>query len=60
MFRDTNQKSNEPRKAIAVTSNLFQIGSDYQVEFITDSNDICNTIKMYWDDGYEETIDRTK
>jgi len=60
VFRDTNQKSNGPKKAIAVTSNLFQIGSDYQVEFITDSNDICNTIKMYWDDGYVETIDRTK
>ncbi|MDP9955466.1 archaellum component FlaF (FlaF/FlaG flagellin family) [Epilithonimonas hungarica] len=60
MFRDTNQKSNEPRKAIAITANLFQIGTDYQVEFITDSNNVCNAIKMYWDDGYEETIDRTK
>ncbi len=59
MFRDTNQKSSDPRKAIAVTNKLFQIGSDYQVEFITDSNNVCNSIKMYWDDGYEETINRT-
>lgn len=59
MFRDTNQKSSNPRKAIAVTNKLFQIGSDYQVEFITDSNNVCNSIKMYWDDGYEETINRT-
>ncbi|WP_343660826.1 S41 family peptidase [Chryseobacterium sp.] len=59
MFRDTNQKSNDPEKAIAITTHLFQIGNDYQVEFIT-SNDICNVIKMYWDDGYQETINRTK
>lgn len=60
MFRDTNQKRSDPRKAIAVTNKLFQIGSDYQVEFITDSNNVCNSIKMYWDDGYEETINKTK
>ena len=60
MFRDTNQKNSDPRKAIAVTNNLFQIGSDYQVEFIADSNNLCHSIKMYWDDGYEETINRTK
>lgn len=60
IFRDTNQKNSDPRKAIAVTNKLFQIGSDYQVEFIADTNNLCNSIKMYWDDGYEETISRTK
>ena len=60
MFRGTNQKNSNPRKAIAVTNKLFQIGSDYQVEFLADINNLCNSIKMYWDDGYEETINRTK
>jgi len=27
---------------------------------LSDSNNVCNAIKMYWDDGYEETINRTK
>lgn len=60
MFRDTHQKDSEPQKAVAITNHLFQIGSDYQVEFITDSKDVCNAIKMYWNDGYEETVNRTK
>lgn len=60
MFKDTNQKNSTPKKAVAITNTLFQIGADYQVEFITDTNNVCNSIKMFWDDGYEETIDRTK
>lgn len=51
IFRDTNQKNSEPEKAIAITNHLFQIGNDYQVEFVTGSNDLCSAIKMYWDKG---------
>lgn len=60
MFRDTNQPNNNPKKLTAITSTLFQVGNDYQVEFIIEENGSCNSIKMYWDDGWVETVKRTK
>lgn len=60
MFRDTNQPNNNPKKLAAITSTLFQVGNDYQVEFIIEKNGSCNSIKMYWDDGWVETVKRTK
>ena len=60
MFRDTNQPNNNPKKLTAITSTLFQVGNDYQVEFIIEENGSCNSIKMYWEDGWVETVKRTK
>jgi|SRR5215204_467369 len=60
MFRDTNQPNNNPKKLTAITSTLFQVGNDYQVEFTIEENGSCNSIKMYWDDGWVETVKRTK
>jgi hypothetical protein len=60
MFRDIHQPGNNYGKLISITWQLFQVGTDYQVEFILDKGGKCNAIKMYWDDGWEETIQRTK
>ena len=60
MFRDTNQPNNSQKKLIAITSTLFQVENDYQVEFTIEENGSCNSIKMYWEDGWVETIKRTK
>lgn len=60
MFRDTNQPNNNPKKLTAITSTLFQVDNDYQVEFIIEENGSCNSIKMYWEDGWVETVKRTK
>lgn len=59
LFRDTNQRPVSYKKMNAVTSTLFQVGNDYQVEFIFEDG-LCNSIKMYWEDGWEENIKRTK
>lgn len=59
VFRDTNQRTVSYKKMNAVTSTLFQVGNDYQVEFIFE-NGLCNSIKMYWDDGWEENMKRIR
>jgi retinol-binding protein 3 len=49
-----------PIKATAITNTLYQIGDDYQIEFVIGEKGICTAFKMYWDDGYEETILKNK
>jgi C-terminal processing protease CtpA/Prc len=59
MFRDTNERTVKYKKMSAVTPTLFQVGNDYQVEFILE-NGLCTSIKMYWDDGWEESMKRVR
>lgn len=59
MFRDVNQPGNNPRKMIALSTTFFQVGNDYQVEFIMNEHGVCSSIKMYWDDGWVEIIQRS-
>ncbi|WP_407481149.1 S41 family peptidase [Elizabethkingia meningoseptica] len=58
LFRNTNSPDDSLQKMIPITNTLFQVGLDYQVNFLKDKN--YNTIKMYWSDGWAEDIDRTK
>ena len=58
MFRDVNRPTINYKKMIAITPTLFQVGNDYQVEFVID-NGLCKSFKMYWDDGYEDKIDKS-
>ncbi|MBL7979873.1 MAG: S41 family peptidase [Bacteroidetes Order II. Incertae sedis bacterium] len=45
---------------IPISNTLFQIGYDYQVEFIISKNSgDCTGMKMFWDDGYEEIISKS-
>lgn len=60
MCRDTNQPHSTPEQLIPITSTLFQVGATYQIECIVDDSGSCDTIKMYWDDGWVESIPRTK
>ena len=57
-FRDTNQKSETRFPMIPVTQTLFQIGGDYQVEFIDESDGKFQSINMSWSDGWTEKINR--
>ncbi|HEV7781319.1 MAG TPA: S41 family peptidase [Chitinophagaceae bacterium] len=59
LFRDTNQPVITYKKMTAISSTLFQVGYDYQVEFIIENNGLCHSIRMYWDDGYEDKISRS-
>lgn len=43
-----------------ITRALYQIGHDYQVEFLLDEKGECHSIQMYWDDGWTENIKKTK
>ena len=44
---------------IGISKNLFQVGGDYQLEFVNESDGKYQSIIMSWSDGYSEKIDRT-
>ncbi len=49
-----------PEKMIAITDTIYQIGEDYQIEFLIDKGGFCISMKMAWDDGYTEIILKNK
>ncbi|MFY1046801.1 S41 family peptidase [Chryseobacterium sp. GP-SGM7] len=57
-FRDVNQQNRIPFKMIPVTNTLFQVGMDYQIEFLQGEDKTCNSIKISWNDGWTEEIKR--
>lgn len=59
LFMDTKNHP-EPVVMIPISDTLFQIGLDYQVEFIKDDQGKCSAIQMYWDDGWTEVIEKVK
>lgn len=60
MFRDTNQPGKNYKKMTAIASRFFQVGNDYQVEFIMENNGSYSSIQVSWDDGWSETIKRSE
>ncbi|HEX9827421.1 MAG TPA: S41 family peptidase [Flavobacteriaceae bacterium] len=57
-FRDVNQKDKTPFPMTPISQTLFQIGGDYQVEFINESDGKFQSINMSWSDGWTEIINR--
>lgn len=57
-FRDVNQKNRTPFLMIPISQNLFQIGGDYQVEFVNEQGAKFQSINISWSDGWIEKIDR--
>ena len=57
-FRDVNQKNNTPFLMTPISQTLFQIGRDYQIEFINESGGKFQSINMSWSDGWAEKINR--
>ena len=45
---------------IAITPFLFQVEGDYQVELMKNENGEFHAIKMFWDDGWTEIINKAK
>jgi hypothetical protein len=56
---NTSQR-NRTNKLTPVTNNLFVLDDECQVEFLLDAQDRCNTIKLYWRDGWVDVVTRTK
>ncbi|MEZ0006652.1 hypothetical protein ABH942_002029 [Flavobacterium sp. 28YEA47A] len=59
-MRDTNQSVIQFKSLKPITENFFQVGEDYQIEFLSDIDGSVNAIKMYWGDGWSEEIKRLK
>lgn len=59
-FRDVNQTNKTPFSMIPISQILFQIGGDYQVEFINEQGDKFKSINISWSDGWTEKIDRNQ
>jgi retinol-binding protein 3 len=59
MLQDVkNHKSSS--MLVPITKTLFQFQKDYQIEFLFDDKGLCNSIRMYWDDGWAEDTKRTR
>jgi len=58
-FRDVNQASKTRFPMIPISSLLFQVGGDYQVEFVDKLDEKFQAINVSWSDGWTEKIKRS-
>ncbi|MDI9311139.1 MAG: S41 family peptidase [Limnohabitans sp.] len=56
LFFMDNKNFKSPQCMKAITNTIFQIGHDYQIEFLKIQDGSCGSFKMIWDDGYSEII----
>ncbi len=54
-----SHQKNKTDRLIPISSTLFQIDNESQVEFVSNDKGICNIIKLHWNDGWVDTISRT-
>ncbi len=47
-------------RLVPISETLYKIDDASQVEFITDSDLRCSSIRLLWSDGWVDTISRTK
>ena len=59
VFRDTNQPTVTYKRMIPITSSLFQVENDYQVELLKDEQGQYRSINVSWEDGFSEIIKKT-
>jgi C-terminal processing protease CtpA/Prc len=57
--RNTHQQDKKD-KLVAINEHLFKIDEQSQVEFITGKNGTVNSIRLLWDDGWVDTITKSK
>ncbi len=56
---NTHQKKGEAVALIPISYALFKIDATTQVEFINNGEERPLTIKLYWDDGWVDSLKRT-
>ncbi|KXH84784.1 S41 family peptidase [Chryseobacterium kwangjuense] len=57
-FRDVNQPDKTTFPMIPISQTLFQVGGDYQLEFINQSGNQFQAVNVSWSDGWTEKINR--
>jgi hypothetical protein len=57
--RNTHQRSKKVR-LVAITDRLFKIDNDSQVEFIKDEKGTVNSLRLLWNDGWEDIIKKNQ
>lgn len=57
-FRDVNQPDKTTFPMIPISKTLFQVGGDYQLEFINESGNQFQAVNISWNDGWTEKINR--
>jgi hypothetical protein len=60
LFCKNTHQTNKRDRLVPITSTLFQIDNESQVEFIANDKGLYMTIKLYWNDGWVDTIQKTK
>lgn len=57
--RNTHQQDKKDL-LVAITDRLFKIDEQTQVEFIADGDHVVKSIRLFWDDGWVDTVKKSK
>ncbi|WP_276483001.1 S41 family peptidase [Paraflavitalea pollutisoli] len=52
-------QSNQTNRLVSIERNLFQVNASMQVAFFVNDQGLADTVKLYWNDGWVDTIKRT-
>ncbi|MFT3823971.1 MAG: S41 family peptidase [Chitinophagaceae bacterium] len=53
-------KKDHVDRLLTISSTMFQVDNEAQVEFVLNDKGACDVIKLYWNDGWVDTISRTR
>jgi hypothetical protein len=60
LYSENSSRNGKTDKLKAITPTLFQIDWESQVEFVRDATGAVSNIRIYWNDGWVDTIARGK
>jgi hypothetical protein len=60
LYSENSSRNGKTDKLKAITPTLFQIDRESQVEFVRDATGAVADIRIFWDDGWVDTIVRAK
>ena len=60
LFCTNTHQRNKKNVLSAITETLFKIDNESQVEFVRDKNGAVNSIRILWNDGWVDTINRSR
>ena len=60
LYSENSSRNGKTDKLKAITPTLFQIDRESQVEFLRDASGAVTKIRIFWNDGWIDTIARAK
>lgn len=60
LYSENSSRNGKIDKLKAITPTLFQIDRESQVEFVRDATGAVGSVRIFWNDGWVDTITRSK